>query len=128
MPLKIKRIYEPAEPSDGIRILVDRLWPRGISKGRARIDEWMKEIAPSTELRTWYHHDPARWEEFLGRYKEELATPECEELLARLGSASAHQTVTLLFSSREEQRNNAVALQLMLKARQPRKRRGRRAK
>ncbi|HTY01948.1 MAG TPA: DUF488 family protein [Bacteroidota bacterium] len=128
MPLKIKRIYEPADASDGIRVLVDRLWPRGISKDRARIDEWLKEIAPSTELRTWYHHAPARWKGFIARYKAELATAEGEELLHHLGSAATRHTVTLLFSSKEEKRNNAVALQLILNARQPSKSPKRKAK
>lgn len=107
--IRIKRVYAPPLPEDGLRVLVDRLWPRGLSKERAGIDWWAKEAAPSHELRRWYHQDPAQWEEFRRRYRAELdARPEVvEDLRARLAAAAA---VTFLSASREEERNHAVAL------------------
>ncbi|MGE5625943.1 MAG: DUF488 domain-containing protein [Bacillota bacterium] len=112
--LKIKRVYLKPENSDGCRILVDRLWPRGLSKQKARLDRWLKDIAPSTALRKWYGHDPARWAEFKRRYGAELRKqkPAVTELRALL---KAHKRVTLLFSSREEKLNNAVALKAYLR-------------
>lgn len=113
MPIRTKRIYEPPAREDGRRILVDRLWPRGLSKTAARIDYWAKAIAPSTRLRRWYGHDPAKWKEFRRRYFAELdANPQgLAELRRHLGRG----TVTLLFSSREERLNNAMALREYLK-------------
>ena len=105
--LKTKRIYELPSSDDGERILVDRLWPRGLSKEKARIDEWMKEIAPSDELRNWYRHEDAKWDEFRNRYFSELETKK--ELVDRLRLRSRKKDVTLLFSTRAE-KNNAVAL------------------
>ncbi len=105
--LKTKRIYELPSNDDGERILVDRLWPRGLSKEKARIDEWMKEIAPSDELRNWYRHEDAKWDEFRNRYFSELETKK--ELVDRLRQKSRKKDVTLLFSTRAE-KNNAVAL------------------
>src|SRR3954468_19432618 len=102
--VQVKRVYEPAAAGDGLRILVDRLWPRGISKAGAKIDEWMKEIAPSNELRRWYGHDPKKWNEFRRRYKAELA--EKPELLAELKKLTRSKPVTLLFSSKELELNN----------------------
>jgi uncharacterized protein YeaO (DUF488 family) len=110
--LKIKRVYDPVSPDDGKRILIDRLWPRGIKKEKAHIDEWLKEIAPSNELRKWYSHDPAKWAEFKKRYKKELAGKA--ELLKKIKAESQKQTVTLLFSTKELELNNAVALKEML--------------
>ena len=110
--LKVKRVYDPVAADDGKRILVDRLWPRGIKKEKARIDEWRKEISPSNELRKWYSHDPAKWAEFKKRYKEEIAGKE--ELLKKIKAEARKQTVTLLFSSKELELNNAVALKEML--------------
>ena len=112
--LKLKRIYAPPAKSDGFRILVDRLWPRGLSKQKAKVDHWLRDIAPSTALRRWYGHDPARWPEFRRRYAGELkAQPGAlKELQALL---KAHPTVTLLFSSKEEKLNNAVALKAYLR-------------
>jgi len=106
--LQRKRVYESPAEDDGVRILVDRLWPRGISKNAARIDHWFKEIAPSTELRQWYRHDPARWPEFQRRYTRELdRKPELvERLIGAIGAGSA----TLLFSSKESELNNAAVL------------------
>lgn len=105
MPFLVKRVYEPPSRADGIRVLVDRLWPRGISRESARIDEWHKEIAPETELRKWFHADPARWQEFRRRYLAALRRePARTERLAELGRAS---TVTLLYASRDEAHNHA---------------------
>lgn len=106
--IKIKRVYEPAEPGDGLRILVDRLWPRGISKEAARIDLWLKSIAPSHELRKWYGHDPDKWPEFRKRYFSELDANRdpVKALLAHLRRGDA----SFLYSSKEEKYNNAVAL------------------
>lgn len=110
--LQLKRAYEPAEPSDGARILVDRLWPRGVSKEKAALDEWMKDIAPSTELREWFGHDPKKWPEFQRRYRAELAhhEPALEELRAR---ARKHK-VTLVYSAHDEEHNDAVVLRDVL--------------
>ncbi len=110
--VKIKRIYDPYSAGDGKRILVDRLWPRGMKKEEARIDEWLKEIAPSNELRKWYSHDPAKWPEFKKRYRKELR-PHAESI-RKLKSLANEQTLTLLFSSKELERNNAAALREIL--------------
>ena len=110
--LKIKRVYDPFSTDDGKRILIDRLWPRGIKKEKAHIDEWVKEIAPSNELRKWYSHDPAKWPEFKKRYQKELAGQQ--DLLKKIKAEARKQTVTLLFSSKELERNNAHALKEML--------------
>lgn len=109
-----KRIYEPAERSDGRRILIDRLWPRGVSKEKAAVDYWAKEAAPSSELRKWYQHDPEKWPEFKTRYFAELdAAPEA---LAALRKELAPGLNTIVFSSKEEELNNAHALILYLEA------------
>jgi len=106
--IRTKRIYEEPSADDGLRVLVDRLWPRGISKEEARIDRWEKDLAPTTELRRWFGHDPAKWEEFLRRYRAELEGKE--EALARLRGEANDGTVTLLYAARDEEHNNAVAL------------------
>ena len=106
--IKIKRIYDASTPDDGIRILVDRLWPRGLSKEKARVDLWLKEIAPSNELRKWYAHDPKKWAEFRKRYFKDLDTKR--ELLNQIVQKTKEGDVTLLYSSKEEKINNAVAL------------------
>ncbi|WP_454784378.1 DUF488 domain-containing protein [Legionella sp. WA2024007413] len=106
--IKIKRIYEEPDSSDGYRILVDRLWPRGVNKEKAAIDLWLKEIAPSNELRQWFHHQPEKWQEFKKRYTGELA--EKQEQLTKITREAEHQTVTLLYSSKNEKFNNAIAL------------------
>lgn len=106
--LSIKRAYEPPDQSDGRRILVDRLWPRGLSLERAAIDDWMKDIAPSSALRKWFAHDPARFAEFTRRYREELdANPEAVE---RLRAALRHGDATLIYSARDEVNNQARVL------------------
>ena len=108
MDIKIKRAYENPSNDDGYRILVDRLWPRGISKEKAKVDFWPKELAPSTELRRWYGHDPEKWAEFKSRYFAELdSNPDlANELLNYVRKG----TVTFIYSSKEERLNNAVAL------------------
>ena len=110
--IKLKRIYEKPLKEDGFRILVERLWPRGFTKGRAAINLWLKDIAPSSELRKWFGHDPARWEEFRNRYWAELT--EKKELSASLKQKSKQGTVTLIYSSSDEKHNSAVALKMFL--------------
>ncbi len=114
MKIGIKRVYEKPAKQDGVRILVDRLWPRGLTKEKAKIDFWPKSLAPSTELRLWYGHDPAKWAEFKSRYFAELEKdPETvRELLTHVRRA----TVTFLYSSKEERINNAVALKEYLES------------
>jgi len=108
MPIHIKRIYEPAAKSDGYRILVDRLWPRGMKKEAAQIDQWMKEVAPSNELRKWFHHEESNWEQFVIQYKAELkGSAALEELRAVVHE---HKTVTLLYGAKDEQYNQAAVL------------------
>lgn len=112
--VKLKRVYLMPAKSDGCRVLVDRLWPRGLSKQKAKVDCWLRDVAPSTALRKWYGHDPGRWSEFRRRYAKELkARPEAVRELR--GLLKAHATVTLLFSSKEEKLNNAVALKAYLR-------------
>lgn len=106
--IKLKRAYEPPARTDGTRILVDRLWPRGVKKTDAKIDEWMKDIAPSTELRKWFNHDPTRWQEFRNRYRAELDSHK--DQLDRLRSLAREGVVTLVYSAHDEQHNDAVVL------------------
>ena len=115
MPIKIKRVYDPPEKADGTRILVDRLWPRGLAKEKARVNEWLKEIAPSSELRQWFGHKPARWEEFQKRYREELQTAERQEQLRHLRALMRKGTVTLLFAAKDSEHNNVKVLAGVLK-------------
>ena len=110
--IRLKRVYEPPSKEDGKRILVERLWPRGLSKEKAALDHWLKEVAPSPELRRWYDHRPERWPEFQERYKAELeARPEPLQALRRL---CAEGPVTFVFAARDEARNSAVVLQKLL--------------
>jgi uncharacterized protein YeaO (DUF488 family) len=106
--VKIKRVYEPKKKSDGMRILVDRLWPRGLSKRKAGIDDWMKDIAPSTALRKWFAHEPAKWVAFRTRYKAELRRKP--EQLRHLRALARQGRVTLMYSAHDEAHNNAVVL------------------
>jgi uncharacterized protein YeaO (DUF488 family) len=106
--ISLKRAYEPPSPEDGLRVLVDRLWPRGLRKADASIDRWLKEIAPSTELRRWFGHDPARWEEFQLRYRRELSTHQ--ELLSELRALAREGPLTLVYSAHDEDHNDAVVL------------------
>ena len=110
MPVKIKRAYDPPESADGKRYLVDRLWPRGRRRDALQLDEWLKQLAPSTSLRRWYNHEPERWEEFKVRYRSELRSPEQQTLLQDLATESAHGMVTLVFAAGDEARNEAVVL------------------
>jgi uncharacterized protein YeaO (DUF488 family) len=104
----LKRAYDPAAPEDGMRILVDRLWPRGLSRDAAKLDHWLKEVGPSSELRRWFDHDPAKWAEFRKRYKAELAR---NPALAELRDLVHHnRRVTLIFGARDVEHNNAVVL------------------
>ncbi|GGM86546.1 hypothetical protein GCM10010967_18560 [Dyadobacter beijingensis] len=114
MNIKTKRIYEPVAATDGYRILVDRLWPRGITKEAAAIDRWMKEVAPSNELRTWFHAHMDAWEEFSERYHAELTGSDPLQELKRL--ALENEVVTLLFSAKTEDRNQALVLKEMLES------------
>ncbi len=108
--IRVKRAHEEPSPSDGFRILVDRLWPRGLTKNRLQLDVWVKEIAPSTELRRWYGHDPQKWREFKRKYFSELdANPGAVETLR--SHLLSQSVVTFVFGSKEEKHNNAVALQ-----------------
>jgi uncharacterized protein YeaO (DUF488 family) len=118
MPVvQIKRIYDAPARSDGLRVLVDRVWPRGITKKAAALDLWIKEVAPSTELRTWFNHDPQRWADFRLRYRRELRkhAKELEDLKAQ----AAKRRVTLLFGARDTEHNQAVVLREALQSKQP---------
>ncbi len=112
--IAIKRAYDPPSRGDGRRILVDRLWPRGVSRGAARIDEWAKELAPSDALRRWFGKDPAKWPEFRRRYRRELATHA--ERLAELAREAARARVTFVYGKRDTVRNNAAVLKAVLDA------------
>ncbi len=110
MALRVKRIYEEPEEADGERILVDRIWPRGLSKEKVRLSEWRKDLAPSGELRKWFGHDPERWEEFVRRYRAELEEGGKLEELRELGRLAEEENVTLLFAAKDTEHNNARAL------------------
>jgi uncharacterized protein YeaO (DUF488 family) len=114
--VRIKRAYEAPAADDGTRILVDRLWPRGVKKTDAAIDEWMKEIAPSTALRKWFGHDSARWQEFRSRYKSEIN--EHADELERLRTLARRGRITLLFAAHDETHNNAVVVRELLLGRE----------
>ncbi|WP_363350462.1 DUF488 family protein [Methylocystis echinoides] len=114
--LRLKRVYEPPEQDDGLRVLVDRLWPRGLAKEKAAVDHWAKEAAPSNELRRWFGHLPERWEEFAARYREELERPESQAEVAAIRRLLRESRVTLLFAAHDEERNNAVVLRDVLRA------------
>jgi uncharacterized protein YeaO (DUF488 family) len=110
MTVRLKRAYAPAEAADGFRILVDRLWPRGMTKEQLHVDAWMKELAPSAQLRKWFGHDPARWQGFTARYRAELEVPPARPLLDELRRRAQRQTLTLVFAARDEEHNNARVL------------------
>ena len=113
--VQIKRIYEPPETSDGFRVLVDRIWPRGMKKETAAIDVWMKEVAPSTDLRKWFNHEPEKWAAFSKAYKGELKkSTMITELMQYI---KKHKTITLLYSAKDEQHNQAVVLQQFINER-----------
>jgi uncharacterized protein YeaO (DUF488 family) len=110
--VRLKRVYEPPSPEDGVRVLVDRLWPRGLRKADAAVDRWMKDVAPSTELRQWFGHDPERWQEFRRRYARELQQHSTS--IGELRELVRHDTVTLVFGARDEEHNDAVVLREVL--------------
>jgi len=106
--IKVKRVYDPAAPEDGLRVLVDRLWPRGLSRERAQVNLWLKDVAPDSELRKWFSHDPERWPEFKRRYFAELATQT--DLLATIAEEARDGVVTILYGAKDREHNNALAL------------------
>jgi len=110
--IRIKRVYDEPSKQDGLRILVERLWPRGVSKGKAAVDLWLKDVAPSTELRKWFNHDPEKWDEFRKRYQAELA--ETGDLLTLLKHRASEGTVTFVYAAHDEQHNSALVLQEFL--------------
>lgn len=117
MRMRIARIYDPPEPEDGLRVLVDRLWPRGVRKDDPRIDRWMKDVAPSTELRQWYQHDPDRFEDFVGRYEQELDGPIKAKALGALRQLCDAGPVTLLTSAKDVEHGHLVVLKRLLEKR-----------
>jgi uncharacterized protein YeaO (DUF488 family) len=110
--IQVKRVYEKPSRADGLRVLVDRLWPRGLTKERAAVGVWLKDLAPSTELRKWFAHDPAKWQEFQARYRRELR--EKTETLKFLKEKSQRRTVTLLYGAKDEKHNEAMVLRSVL--------------
>ncbi|MGW7243368.1 DUF488 domain-containing protein [Streptomyces sp. NPDC054804] len=114
MSVRVRRIYEPPEPQDGVRVLVDRLWPRGVSKADAQVDEWPKGLTPSNELRRWFHSSEGSYDEFTGRYEAELAAPEAAELLEGLRESARKGQVTLLTASKTPQESHATVLARLL--------------
>jgi len=112
--IQIKRIYDQSDVDDGYRVLIDRLWPRGVSKSEACLDEWLKDIAPSNDLRVWFNHDPDRWQGFIEKYREELLVQKNAQELERLREIARTNTLTLLFAARSENLNNAVVLKDVL--------------
>ena len=113
--IRTKRIYESSKREDGCRVLVDRIWPRGISRERAKIDHWLKELAPSTQLRQWFGHDPKKWIGFVRRYEDELRQKPSElETLREI--IHQHRVVTLVYAARDERHNNAAALRQLMSA------------
>ena len=112
--LKLKRIYEPIAPEDGYRILVDRMWPRGIRKDSGKFDVWDKDVAPSLGLCKWFGHDPAKWQEFQSRYKSELK--EREAKLQEIAARARKETVTLIYAARDEEHNQALVLKSVLES------------
>jgi uncharacterized protein YeaO (DUF488 family) len=117
--VKVRRVYEDAEPQDGTRVLVDRLWPRGLRKDAAQLDEWAKDVAPSTELRKWYAHDPAKFAEFCRRYTAELETGAPRAALEHLGMLAAAGPVTLLTATRDASHSEAAVLAGLLRHPEP---------
>ena len=115
MKINVKRVYDEPEETDGYRILVDRLWPRGLTKAKAHVDLWLKDVAPSTELRKWFAHDPEKFAEFRKRYVHELG--HAQEAVATLRDKAKHGTVTLLYGARDQEHNEAVVLQHWLLSR-----------
>jgi uncharacterized protein YeaO (DUF488 family) len=113
--VKLKRAYEPPDDDDGLRILVERLWPRGLTKRRAAIDLWLKDVAPSAELRKWFGHDPARWKEFQDRYRRELR--QQKDAVKTLRQKAREGPVTLIYAAKDQEHNGALALKRILRLR-----------
>lgn len=122
MFVSVKRAYDKAEPGDGFRVLVDRLWPRGVTKEKLKIDEWMKEIAPSPELRQWYGHEIEKWPEFRKRYRAELAKPPANGLLQLLAERAKRGKVTLVIGARDVEHANGAVIAEMIEAKKSSKR------
>jgi uncharacterized protein YeaO (DUF488 family) len=118
--IKLKRAYDPPSKSDGLRILVERLWPRGVSKEKANVQMWLKEVAPSAELRKWYKHDPSKWEEFQRRYRDELAKKE--DIIEEIEQVAAESPVTFIYAARDEDRNSALVLKNYIESRKRQRR------
>lgn len=115
MPVAIKRVYDPPSAADGQRVLVDRLWPRGLTKARAAVDEWLRDLAPSDDLRRWYHARPAEWTSFWSKYLKELSQPQARVALERMYQlAHKRKPLTLLFASKNESQNNATVLKELI--------------
>lgn len=112
MVIQIKRVYENSEPSEGKRILIDRLWPRGLTKEKAKVELWIKDIAPSTELRKWFNHEPAKWPEFQKRYRREL--DDNQEAVSKLRKEAKEGSVTLVYGAKDQLHNDAVVLKAYL--------------
>jgi uncharacterized protein YeaO (DUF488 family) len=113
--IRVRRIYDPAEAGDGIRVLVDRVWPRGIRKEAAALDEWVKDVAPSTELRKWYGHVPEKFAQFEARYRDELATPAARTALEHLRTLATNDELTLLTATRDVDHSQAAVLAALLR-------------
>jgi len=116
LPIRVKRAYEPPEAGDGHRVLVERLWPRGLTRERAALDAWAKDVSPSPALRTWYAHDPEKFAEFTRRYRDELAASPAREVVQDLRRRAAEGPVTLVYAARDEERNSARVLRDVLLA------------
>jgi uncharacterized protein YeaO (DUF488 family) len=129
MTVAVKRVYDPPSPADGVRVLVDRLWPRGLTKERAAVDEWLRDVAPSDGLRRWYHARPARWAAFRSKYLKELSRPQAQSALEEIYQlAHEGKRLTLLFASKNADQNNATVLKELLEGvRKPPKGTGRAA-
>ncbi|MET7476057.1 DUF488 family protein [Streptomyces sp. NPDC005648] len=116
MSVRVRRVYDPPEPDDGVRVLVDRLWPRGLKKEAARVDEWPRALTPSTELRRWYHAGEGSYEEFASRYEAELSGPEASELLGHVRELAGRGTITLLTASKTPDESHATVLARLLRS------------
>lgn len=114
--VRVRRVYDEADPDDGVRVLVDRVWPRGLRKDEADLDEWIKDVAPSTELRKWFGHDPAKFDQFRSRYRSELDTPSRRSALEHLRRFAEENALTLLTATRDVAHSNAAVLAEMLRA------------
>ena len=116
--IRLKRAYDEPARADGPRLLVDRVWPRGVAKEKASLAEWLKDLAPSTELRKWFGHDPARWDGFREKYLQELASSDRADLCTLASYVDKHERITLVFAAKDTDHNNAVALKQFIEARQ----------